>query len=121
MEDYHNASPSQTNLFEAPAKPQFRNRAPLAARNDPLTSTIAADELTKSGVRDNQKRAVLDWLCGDGGTRTSAEIAHRGNFDRHMVARRLPDLERDSLVRRCDPKVCTVTGHLAVTWKAAGN
>jgi erythromycin esterase-like protein len=119
MSAYHNPIASQPNLFEASTHAEFPNRAPLAARGDPVTSTIAADELTRSGVRANQKRALLDWMRRDGGTRTSAEIAHHGGFDRYMAARRLPDLARDSLVRRCDPKACTVTGHLAVTWKAA--
>jgi hypothetical protein len=61
MEYYHkNTTPTQGGLFDAP--PKFLNRAPLAARNDPETSKLAGDELTRSGTRSNQKLDIFEWM-----------------------------------------------------------
>ncbi len=101
------------------AGPLFPDRAPIAAAGDPETSHLAAYELDSSGQRRAQKRALLRFLLEIAGTpRTSAEIARDGGFDRHMVARRLPDLEADSLAHRCGKRKCEATGHEAITWEA---
>jgi len=39
-------------------------------------------------------------------------------MDRHMVARRLPDLERDKLIERSEMRTCTASGRPAITWRA---
>jgi hypothetical protein len=38
-------------------------------------------------------------------------------LDRHMVARRLPDLKHDGLVEQGEMRTCKVTGRKAVTWR----
>jgi hypothetical protein len=50
---------------------------------------------------------------------TSAELASTGGLDRYMVARRLPDLNRDGLVSRGQARRCAITGRWAITWGAA--
>src|SRR5580693_1525374 len=80
----------------APVRPM--NRAPLARSSDPLSSHLAAAELERSGRRAGQKRALLEWLRGQSRPMTSAEIARASGMERHGVARRLPDCERDGLV-----------------------
>jgi hypothetical protein len=89
-------------------------RAPLAANSDPASSHIAAAEITANGTRAAQKLAVLEALKSLPGS-TSMELAQVARLDRHRVARRLPDLEADGLVRR---GACAVTGRQAITWRA---
>lgn len=105
----------QVGLFD-PVIP-FPNREPVAAAVDPASSHIAAREITKSGVRGRQKCAVLEAVkCWP--YHTSAELAREFNLDRHLVARRLPDLMHDGLVEQGPMRSCGVTGRKAVTWKA---
>jgi predicted ArsR family transcriptional regulator len=94
------------------------NRAPLARSTDPLSSHNAAEEVTRSGLRGAQKRALLTWLRGQSQPMTSAEIALASGLDRHGVARRLPDCERDGSVVRCSMRECGATGRPAITWRA---
>jgi len=94
------------------------DRAPLAATTDPISSHLAAAELTNSGRRASQKAAIASWMCGQSRALTSMEIAHAAGLDRHLVARRLPDLERDGLVERGAMRECTVSGRPAITWMA---
>src|ERR1700693_2321979 len=112
---------SQPSLFEVPA-PEFPNRAPLASRNDPVTSTLAAAKFTQSGNRASRKSELLEWLRSDGRILTSLENSSFscGRFERHDVAKRLPDLERDKLVRRCPERICSISGYQSITWAANG-
>lgn len=96
----------------------FANSAPIAATADPATSHEAAAALTASGARDMQKRRVLAALRKFPFV-TSAELAQMGHLDRYECARRLPDLERDGLAVRQEPRPCAVTGKRAQTWRAA--
>jgi len=95
------------------------NRAPIAANVDPITSHLAAAEITSNGTRDTQKRAVLNALLEEPLNITSMELARRMGVDRHMVAKRLPDLEDDGLVERQPERNCSVTKRKAITWRAA--
>ena len=96
----------------------FANQQPLFRTTDPVTSSLAAEKLTRGGKRDSQKQQVLDYLRQHPGRWTSAEIAKYGHMERHMAARRLPDLEEDKLVQRCGTKyACSITGHAAVIWR----
>ena len=99
------------------AGPLFANRAPIAAAGDPESSHQSAHELTASGKRDAQKKQVLEALVGMKQAVTSAELAEWAVLDRHMVARRLPDLEADLLVRRAGKRNCRITGHEAIVWE----
>lgn len=99
-------------------KISYPNRQQIHAAKDPPTSKLAGDAITASGKRDSDKAKVLEWLRRLSGLYTSAEIADFSRLDRHLCARRLPDLERDGLVRRCLPQTCTITGQKAITWEA---
>ena len=94
------------------------NAAPIARNTDPSTSHEAADEITQSGKRANQKMLVLS-LVRRFPLRTSAELSRLGNVDRHMVARRLPDLAGDLMVVSKSPRKCSVTGYNALVWEVA--
>lgn len=104
-------TPKQPGLFDHPA--------PLTAKGDPWTSREAARELTRSGMRAEQKLAVLKALQQHPGT-TSAELARESGLDRFLCARRLPDLRADDLVTNGVPqetRVCRVTGRPSLVWR----
>lgn len=104
---------TQASLFDAPT---FANRAPIAANVDPISSHLAAAEITRSGLRGAQKQKVLAALRNAPG-RTSAELAALAGLERYLVARRLPDLMHDGLVKQAEIRNCRVTGRRAVTWR----
>lgn len=114
---------TQPGLFDQPDNPiepaafPYGNKQPIARNSDPVTSHIAAEDITASGLRNSQKAEVLRWLKDSREAPTSAELAHRSGLDRHMVARRLPDLERDGLVRKGASRDCGVSNRPAVTWE----
>jgi hypothetical protein len=108
----------QLGLEPHPKLVRVPNRAPLARSSDPASSHIAAEEFTRSGRRANQKHQLLEWLRQQTRPLTSAEIARDSGLDRHGVARRLPDCERDRLVERHPMRQCTAMGTPAITWKA---
>lgn len=92
--------------------------APLARSSDALSSHIAAREVTLRGRRDSQKREILAALGSHSDTVTSMELARAAGMDRYIVARRLPDLDRDGLVKRCPMRDCAETRRPAITWRA---
>jgi hypothetical protein len=121
------AGQQQQSLFEqqpetapkAAARPHFfAPRKPIAAKADPVSSHLAAAEITASGLRAGQKAELLEWLRGALEPLTSAEISAASGFDRHGVARRLPDLAADKLVERCPIRDCRQSRRPAVTWRA---
>ena len=99
----------------------------LARRTDPITSHIAAADHVQSGANDKQKFLVLTFLrryvASLNRYPTSAELADKYGMDRHMVAKRLPDLEREGLVAKDEcmgqltKRKCTVNGTTACIWK----
>jgi hypothetical protein len=109
-------SPMQPSLFGGDDAIAFPDRQPLAATADPVTSFIAAADLTNSGRRRQQKLDVLKFLRVQTEPLTSAEIAAKSGLDRHLCARRLPDLEADKMVKRCAIRECSRTGRPCVTW-----
>jgi hypothetical protein len=88
---------------------------PVAANADPVTSHIAAETVTASGLRKRQCEQVLSALRRHDGA-TSFELATWEDLDRHMVARRLPDLRSLGLVRNGPARRCAESGRKAVTW-----
>jgi len=90
--------------------------APASRSDDPSTSKDAEQRVTRSGARATQAEQVLALVKRYPG-RTSAELAaFSGTLDRWQVARRLPDLERNQLAHRGEPKRCQVTKTGGVTW-----
>lgn len=89
----------------------------LARNNDPTTSHEAATQLKDSGKHAHQKTVVLGALSRCRMSATSAEIAQDNELDRYLVARRLPDLEKDGWVEKEGKRQCRVTGRKGVVWR----
>jgi hypothetical protein len=92
---------------------------PRARTTDPESSHLAAREVKESGRLGKQQHDVLEAVCQWPG-RTSAELAAKLAPDnwfslRHMVARRLPELEPIH-VRKGALRECSKTRRAAVTW-----
>ena len=97
----------QTDLFDV-------DQTTIARATDPITSHLAATEITRSGARRAQADAVLTLVRNHPG-KTSAELADLGNVDRYMVARRLPEM-RGATLTQGEPRVCGISQRQAVTW-----
>ena len=91
--------------------------ARLSRLNDPISSHSAAEKLVESGHYGKQCTGVLLALVDNPGT-TSMELSIAANLDRHLVARRLPDLEKGGVVARGTMRRCKVGNRLATTWTA---
>lgn len=91
---------------------------PSASKNiDPVTSYRAEEKITKSGKRKTQAMQILEALK-QYPRHTSAELAEKTIFNRYQVARRLPDLLHNNLVRQRESRICRVTGSESITWEA---
>jgi hypothetical protein len=97
----------------------FPNQQVLAATGDPVTSLLAAEHFTTSGKRSEKKRAMLHFLLTQSEPLTSFEIAVAMGWDRHDVAKRLPDLRADGFAMNGPLRPCRITGKAALTWGAA--
>lgn len=88
----------------------------LPARNtDPDTSHEAARDLVDSGAQAQQQAQVATAVRQHPGL-TSRELAFSAGLDRHMVARRLPELESDGLVVHGAPRICSMSRKRCQTW-----
>lgn len=88
---------------------------PAARNSDPVTSHLAAEHVTKTGTRAHQQAqcaAAVRQFPGH----TSFELAMLTDLERYMLGRRLSECETAGTVKRGEPKKCTVTGRLALTW-----
>lgn len=96
-----------------------------AAKADPATSHEAARRMVESGKLNEQGEAVLALVLRWPG-RTSAELAANAEakripgIDRHIVARRLPEIERSGRIFRGAAVVCKANGTKAQTWWPQG-
>ncbi len=92
------------------------NRPPstIARASDPVSSHLAAAEVTRNGTRAAQADAVLGSVRKWPG-KTSRELAILMGADRHMVARRCPELA-PALIRQGEMRVCSQGLRQAVTW-----
>jgi len=89
----------------------------LARAGDPVSSHEAARAIVSSGNRAAQAAEVLAALRRFGKS-TSRGLAEASGLDRHLVARRLPELEREGRVRRTEQIMCRWAGKFAVGWIA---
>lgn len=121
-------TPSMFAGLEYPNPDPFRRGSatpPLAAKADPATSHEAARLMVESGKLNEQGEAVLALVLRWPG-RTSAELAGNAEaeripgIDRHIVARRLPEIERTGRIFKGAAVVCKANGTKAVTWWPAG-
>ena len=97
---------------------------PIARRTDPVTSKLAAKNLTASGGRESAQQRVLEFLesltYGSPFTNpelTSAEISRDSGIPHPTVHKRLPDLRVAGRVINGVPRKCRVTGNLSLTWR----
>lgn len=48
---------------------------------------------------------------------TSMELAQLVQMDRHLIARRLPEAEKEGLVKRGKQRKCAISQRNAITWQ----
>jgi hypothetical protein len=89
----------------------------LTRQMDPWTSDAAIESLGKGGQLAEQRQAVLRALQQHPSC-TSAELAVYMEVDRHLPARRLPDLRNLGLVTEGPKRLCRIKGRMSVTWVA---
>lgn len=77
---------------------------PRSRTLDPLSSHKAEEKMKRSGRMVAQCQIVLDLVKRYPGA-TSKELSILGAMDRHMIARRLPDLRDRDLVYRIEYEV----------------
>ena len=90
---------------------------PRARNSDPVSSHLAASALAASGVLSRQRRIVLAALK-EHGPCTSAELAARSGLERHLTARRLPELREMNLAVQGPVRACSVA-RPGCEWRAA--
>lgn len=91
------------------------SHTPIARNADPISSHLAAREITESGVRGNQAQVAFSAVQRHPGL-TSFELSNHCWLDRYQAARRLPELQESGLVEKAMIRRCTVSGRPAVTW-----
>lgn len=99
---------------------------PIARDDDPDTSHLAADKITKDGSRGERAQQILSIVCmlpgstggeiGAGMYSTFPEIGMKSAVT--SPSKRLADLEEAGLVRRGDRRPCTDTKMTCITWYA---
>ena len=100
----------QQQLFDNSPIPTARAR-----QSDPISSHMAAQIVESCGAADTQRANVLEYVREHPG-QTSAEIAAGMGEQRHMPARRLPELRTAQLVRNGDVRMCAVSRRNGLTW-----
>jgi len=91
------------------------SHTPIARNTDPVSSHLAAAEITSKGIRGSQRGKVLDMVFSRPGM-TSRELAYLFDMDRYIVARRLPELEAYGRVYKGPIVRCAVGKRKAVSW-----
>lgn len=87
-----------------------------ARRSDPTPSHEAAEHVEATGKAAVQRGYALAAVRAFPGC-TSMELAEKAAIDRYTLARRLPELREEQLVRNGPtPRGCSVTGRSAMTW-----
>lgn len=89
---------------------------PAARNTDPITSHMAALEITARGKRGRQQQLVLRIVIKNPG-KTSRELADICALDRYQVARRLPELEAAGVIEKGPIRMCSIGGRYCVTWR----
>jgi CRP-like cAMP-binding protein len=104
-------------VWDGAASRQRITRWPARA-GDPAGSQEAAVEMVASGKMRQQQSIALEAVRSHPGC-TSFEMTAYCALDRYQLARRLPELERQGLVRRGRERICRISGRLAAPWSLA--
>jgi len=87
-----------------PVAPGIQIELPLSRSSDHISSFVAADRPTElNKQRENVLRMLKIYTRHTGKEPTSKQIAVYFKQDRHMVARRLPDLVKLGMVEQIRP------------------
>jgi hypothetical protein len=114
----------QLELFSTDRLRAKRSAAPdtavRARATDPASSHHAADKMQKTGKGRAQQLQVWELIRLHRGL-TSMELSRTDTaksmgLDRHMIARRLPELRQREEARNGAQRTCGVTGELSLTW-----
>lgn len=87
----------------------------LSHRNDPDTSSMAAERVTQRGQRAAHVALIVAAVCADPG-KTSAELGESIQLDRVEAARRTSDAMADGLIEQGPKRKCNVCHSTCVTW-----
>lgn len=90
-------------------------QTPAARNSDPRASHEADEHMNTSGKKALQQRIAVAAVEKRPGL-TALEIATRTRLCRYMLGRRLPEVERDGLVRRGAERQCSVSKRSACVW-----
>lgn len=101
--------------FDFTAPRARRVETPAARRTDPISSHLAAEQITASGARGQQQAQAAAAVRAFPGC-TSFELAMKTSIDRYVLARRLPECVTGNTVRKGELKTCSVTGRKAIAW-----
>jgi predicted molibdopterin-dependent oxidoreductase YjgC len=96
----------------------MRHEERMARTTDPSTSHEAAEK--KAPRLANDYAVILGTLATASEPLTASEIDREHRRQGLMVSpahKRCVELERRGLVVRCEPRVCSVTGYKAATWR----
>lgn len=87
-----------------------------ARNDDPSSSHEAAEHVVSSGLQAQQHSLAASAVHKHPGL-TSLELARATGLDRFMLARRLPELQRNGLIVRGMVRKCSASnGRSGVTW-----
>lgn len=87
-----------------------------ARNDDPSSSHDAAEHVVSSGLQAQQHSLAASAVRKHPGL-TSLELARATGLDRFMLARRLPELQRNGLIVRGMVRKCSASnGRSGVTW-----
>ena len=93
----------------------FMDFRPASKRHQD-TSKLAETRITESGERLKHAEMVLIALRLHNGS-TSAELAeYLVNLDRYQIARRLPELQYNGLIRKGKPRICGMCNNVCDVW-----
>ena len=105
----------QLDLFSAAA--QRVTAIARARRTDPWPSHAAADHVERTGKAGQQRIRCGAAVLKNSG-KTSQELSEITGIDRYELARRLPELRAQGLIRNgAETKICNITGRPAMTWE----
>ncbi len=107
----------QESFWDRTPPPLRRIETPAARATDPDTSHIAANEVTATGMRAEQRAKTLAAVRAFPGS-TMQELADKTGLCRYMLGRRISECETAGVVFRGLKRCCSVTGRMAEPWFA---